>query len=276
MNKLFIFFVSILIVFPLWANTIVVDQNGGGQFTTIQAAINAASSGDTVKVWPGYYDTEQVNLNKNITLMGSGYENTVITGNFNPTILMSSGKLQWFQISSTGGRGIDLSGGTVKNCVIVGSSSHGINVPSGTSQIINCVLYQNGGYGIYALSTGVVNVTNCISRVNGSGGFYGDTYPTPTLNLSYSNGSRTYTTGNQGCVDCDPPFTSPPVDFHIGENSSCSWNTGSPSLFDPDGSRSDMGYFGGPDCPIYPTVFEILIEPNGNNINLKAKARANY
>jgi len=37
-----------------------------------------------------------------------------------------------------------------------------------------------------------------------------------------------------------------------------------------------MGYFGGPECPIYPTVFEIIITPNGNNINLEAKGRANY
>ena len=278
MNKLFILFVSMLIVLPLWATTIVVDQNGGGQFTTIQAAIQAASSGDTVKVWPGYYDTEQVNLNKNITLMGSGNESTVITGNSNPTIVMSSGRLQWFQITSTGGNGINLSGGTVKNCVIVGCSTYGIYVPSGTSsQVINCVLYQNGVYGIYAYGTAttVVNVTNCISRLNGSQGFYRAGYST-TLNLSYSNGSHVSTTGNQGCVDCDPNFTNPPLDFHIAENPYCSWDTGNPSLPDPDGSIGDMGYFGGPDCPIYPTVVEILIEPNGNNINLKAKARANY
>jgi len=39
------------------------------QFPTIQAAINAASSGNTVKVLPGTY-TEQITINKNLTLMG--------------------------------------------------------------------------------------------------------------------------------------------------------------------------------------------------------------
>jgi len=275
-KKLFVLSVILILVVPLKATTIIVDQNGGGPFTTIQAGISAASSGDTVKVWPGIYNTEQVDLNKNITLMGSGYENTVITGNFNPTIFVKSGRLQWFRICSTNGRGIELSGGTVKNCVIVGSSSDGIYVLSGTSQVINCVLYQNGGYGIYAPSSGVVNVTNSISRSNGGPYNYRGNSGLTSLYLSYSNGSRVWTAGNQGCVDCNPPFQNPPLDFHIAEDPSCSWNTGNPSLPDPDGSIGDMGYFGGPDCPIYPTVVEILIEPNGNNINLKAKARANY
>jgi len=64
-------------------------------------------------------------------------------------------------------------------------------------------------------------------------------------------------------------------DYHISQGSPC-WNTGNPSLSDPDGSVSDMGYFGGPDCPIYPVVYEIQITPNGSNINLQAKGRANY
>lgn len=273
MKKLFILSVFLICAASIQATTIIVDQNGGGQFTTINAAINAASSFDTVKVWPGTYSTEQINLNKNIVLAGSGYENTVITGNFNPSILMSSGMLQWFQISSTAGNGINLVGGTVNNCVIVGTATYGINIPSGTSsQVINCVIYNCGGDGIISQG-GTVNVTNCISRINGN---YGFRRASGTFNLSYSNGTYYATSGNQGCVNCDPPFANPPVDFHIGENTSCSWNTGNPSLLDPDGSRSDMGYFGGPKCPIYPVVVEILIEPNGNNINLKAKARANY
>lgn len=47
------------------------------QFPTIQAAINAASSGNTVKVLPGTY-TEQVSINKNLILIGSGAKSTII------------------------------------------------------------------------------------------------------------------------------------------------------------------------------------------------------
>ncbi len=68
------------------AGTIIVDKNGSGQFRSIQPAIDAASTGDTVKVWPGTYSDQGVTLNKNITLMGSGYENTIITGDFDPSV----------------------------------------------------------------------------------------------------------------------------------------------------------------------------------------------
>lgn len=260
-----------------FATIIIVDKNGGGNFISIQSAINAAVTNDTVKVWPGTY-FEQVTLNKNITLIGSGYENTVINGNFNPTITMTAGKLLCFQVSSLAGVGIKLSGtnAVVANCVIMACIGTGIysNTSGSNTSVINCIIVYNGGYGILACQGGCINATNCIARWNGSTGFQGYYSGYGPLNLSFSNGSRYDTQGNQGCIDQDPNFTSD-TDFHISEGSPC-WNTGTPSLQDPDGSYSDMGYFGGPDCPIYPVVFEVLIEPSGSTINLKAKGRANY
>lgn len=41
-----------------------------GNYTTIQTGINAASSGDTVRVYPGTYD-ERIVINKSITLLGA-------------------------------------------------------------------------------------------------------------------------------------------------------------------------------------------------------------
>ena len=40
---------------PVFAKTITVDLNGGGDFTEIQAAIDAAGDGDTVLVAAGEY-----------------------------------------------------------------------------------------------------------------------------------------------------------------------------------------------------------------------------
>ncbi|MDI6803915.1 MAG: pectinesterase family protein [Bacteroidota bacterium] len=263
------------------ANTIIVDINGGGQYTSINTAIINASSNDTIKVWPGTYN-EPVTLNKNVVLMGSGYENTRIIGNYNPVVTISAGTIQWFAITSTGGDGIKLNAGIVKNCVIVGCGRYGILYSTGTTAayVNNCVIYANGSYGIYhdglSSTTGSLYAVNCISRLNAQIGFVKPSYSYGYFYVSYCNGTTSVTTGNQGNVNCDPPFNSPPLDFHIGENTSCSWNTGNPSLNDPDGSRSDMGYFGGPDCPIYPVVTEIIITPGGNTINLQAKGRANY
>ena len=261
----------------LFPKTIIVDLNGGGQFTKIQDAITNATASDTIKVWPGSYN-EQITLNKNIAILGSGYENTTIVGNYNPTITMTTGKMQWFKLSSTGGNGIYLTGGLVTNCLITGCSNFGIyNHTSGASATVtNCTVFGNVNQGICADNGGIINVTNTISRNNGGSGFSNNYSGWGTLNLSYSNGSRNGTAGNQGCIDQDPNFSSVTnLDFHISEGSPC-WNSGNPSLTDPDGTMSDMGYFGGPDCPIYPTVFEITISPNGATIDLHAKARANY
>ena len=46
-------------------------------FPTIQAAINASSSGDTIKILPGTY-TEQLTISKNLTIIGSGAKSTII------------------------------------------------------------------------------------------------------------------------------------------------------------------------------------------------------
>lgn len=66
---------------------VTVDSGGGGDFTTIQAAIDDAGTtdGDTICVEPGTYD-EQVTLDKEVTLVGDGSgenaaQNTILDGN---------------------------------------------------------------------------------------------------------------------------------------------------------------------------------------------------
>jgi len=266
-----LFLLSTLFV-KTYARIIIVDINGGGQFTSIQAAINAASANDTIKVWPGTY-FEQININKNVKILGSGYENTVITGNFNPTVLISTGVIQWFKISSSIGDGVNMSGGTISNCVITSCAKDGIRSTGGTnSLIINCVVVYNGRHGVVADINSTLSVTNTISYWNQNYGFHA---LSGVLYVSFSNGPRSgYVSGGQGCINQDPLFVSS-TDYHLSLSSPC-WNTGNDSYLDPDGTRSDMGYFGGPNCPIYPTVFEIRIEPSGSGVNLRAKARANY
>src|SRR5262245_16642221 len=46
-------------------------------FLTIQSAIDAADSGDTIRILAGIY-TEQLTISKDLTIMGSGVESTIV------------------------------------------------------------------------------------------------------------------------------------------------------------------------------------------------------
>ena len=55
MNKLHVIIFFLIFSLPLKAQIITVKQDGTGDFTTIQAAVDSADNGDTVLVWPGIY-----------------------------------------------------------------------------------------------------------------------------------------------------------------------------------------------------------------------------
>jgi len=59
--------------------TLTVDDDGGADYTSIQAAIDNSSDGDTIRVFEGTY-RELVSVNRSITLQGNGSEETIIDG----------------------------------------------------------------------------------------------------------------------------------------------------------------------------------------------------
>jgi hypothetical protein len=65
-----------LISTPLSANVLVVDAAGGGQFTQIQAAVDAALDGDTLLVKTGTYSSFAI-VNKSLDVVGDA--NAVVT-----------------------------------------------------------------------------------------------------------------------------------------------------------------------------------------------------
>ncbi|OYT30199.1 hypothetical protein B6U98_00235 [Thermoplasmatales archaeon ex4572_165] len=71
------------------AETIIVDIGGGGDYTSIQDAIDAANVSDIVHVNSGTYN-ENIIINKSLTLIGEGTSNTIINGVGSYTIKISS------------------------------------------------------------------------------------------------------------------------------------------------------------------------------------------
>jgi len=61
------------------ADTIIVAQDGSGDYKKIQDAIDAAGDGDTIRVWEGTYN-ENVVVDKPVNLVGNGSEVTTIDG----------------------------------------------------------------------------------------------------------------------------------------------------------------------------------------------------
>ena len=267
-----------ILIVDLSAKTIIVDKSGLGQYKTIQAGINAALAGDTVKVFPGIYD-EQINVGKDIVIQGSGYEYTQIVSNSNPAVSISSGKIMWFAISSNTGVGIGMTGGTVTNCVIWNCPDRGIEVIGGTTAIVvNCNIIDNyiGKYGgqVY-VKDGLFTVINSIIRNTSdsqSGAWV--QYGNGKYNLLYSCLGISNSSGINLIIS-DPKFVSS-TNYKISSSSPC-WDTGKPDIYDPDGSRSDIGYYGGVDAPVFPVIYDLKIyyNPDGS-VNIEATASSRY
>lgn len=72
------------------ATTHVVDASGGGDFTTIQAAVDAASPGDTIQIRPGTYDGGVI-VDKSLTIVGDPGDATAGSGPDAPVLQNASG-----------------------------------------------------------------------------------------------------------------------------------------------------------------------------------------
>jgi hypothetical protein len=134
-------------------------------------------------------------------------------------------------------------------------------VRAGEVNIENVVLDGNEGPDAGAMSVkgGTVTITNTIIS-NNSGGpalYVEDTEDGPgSITVTYSNlyGNSSVVSGlddprgTAGNMDENPDFDNSAGDFSLRSSSPCI-DAGSPDIRDSDGSRSDMGAYGGPGAP---------------------------
>ena len=279
----------------LSARTIVVDQSGGGDYLTIKEGVNAARDGDDVLVNPGIYRESIIIRNKEIRILGSGpaataiYSSTYYGINFGDDSKGSS--IVGFSITSAGGTAVAVEQNAfpgISNCVLSGGGMGVQCVSYNGASVSNCVIIGCGGNAIHFEGATGLAVTNCIIIGNGGYGIFNGSgwYITSSYNNFWNNGQGNY--GGQidvivigsGNIEKDPQFVDPGVDFHLQEGSPCI-DAGKPGFasLDPDGTRNDMGAYGGPYASMTgilgPIITELEVTPSivkqGDQITIKAK-----
>jgi len=139
------------------ATTIYVPDN----YPTIQAAVDAASPGDTIIVRAGTY-IENVQLSKSITLKGEGMPVVDAGGNGSAIMITASGcTIEGFEVTNCGatwfedaGIRVQSANNTVRNNAARNNFCHGIYLFNANGNVISNNTVRNNGQGIYLRNSG--------------------------------------------------------------------------------------------------------------------------
>ena len=154
-----------------------VDDDGGGDFTKIQDAIDAASPGDTIYVYNGTY-YEHVVVDKSLSLLGEARDMTIIDGGGTSSVIYVTNNhtaISGFTVRNSSddwppGAGILLD--RVTNCSVSGSNVadnyYGIFVNSSSLNIISGNKVTNNYEGIYSYYSS----NNTMANNNASHNYY--------------------------------------------------------------------------------------------------------
>jgi nitrous oxidase accessory protein NosD len=283
------------------AGTIEVKQLGCGAepacYTTINSAIFYAQPDDTIKVYPGRYE-EAVVIDKNLILLGSGPQvTTIYTPSNNNGITINSyinATIVGFTITSPQ-NGIYINADSsciVRNNIIVGNMLSGIIIKRSTGALtaVNNVISYNARSGIDTESTlGSPCTVSISSNVIYGNGQYGLILGCSTENISYNDifantqGNYNGCSAGTGDVSLTPLFIDPINGNYALQSTSPCKNAGrlGSADADPDGSRNDMGAYGGPDSASFwpypqgaPIITNLTVTPTsvqqGGTITINA------
>jgi parallel beta-helix repeat (two copies)/parallel beta-helix repeat (two copies) len=146
----------------------------GGQYTTIQQAVDAAKSGDTIRVAPGTY-TDNVVVSKSLTI-------TAASGR--PTVQAADASKDVFLLTSPGVRieGLTITGGT-----------SGVHIQGTSKCIVTNVVARDNVRGVY-LSQSTENEISKNNLAGNSYGVYGDSASSNTIASNVATGEKASST----------------------------------------------------------------------------------
>lgn len=154
----------------------------GCNYTSIQAALNAASDGDIIIIGPGVYTQGIIGTGKRLTLQGAGANSTIINGTstFNTVTILSSGVVTITDVTIQNGR--NAFGGGIMN--------------EGYLVLVNAVVRDNvatqHGGGIWSNGGSTLIIKNSTIEDNVSSFFGGGiiSYGTAIINNSTIKNNR--------------------------------------------------------------------------------------
>lgn len=275
------------------------DGSQADPFSTIQAAIDAATAGDTILVAKGTY-YESLFARKRLRILGEDPESTVIRGaqyGLYAYAFNDAGTLEIAGFTVSGALyGIRAGGGggsysppsvVVHNCILAGNGD-GIRVeyPSPASiSVYNSVIVGSSHAAVYAYAEylegyGSASVTSSLLMQNATAlmadldRYYGSGSISSTYNTYFDNGQ--FSGGGGDIMSANDSLDDPLIvdmqsgDFHLLPGSPAI-DAGNPAYVDndPDGSRNDQGVFGGPGAAGFwslnngnPVVTAIQVTPS--------------
>jgi len=300
--------ITILLLGQVSGETIVVDQSGAGDYTTIQTGLSNTVDGDTVLVKPGTYIEGVTFPSRKVYLIGSGAEVTKIYYISRAVNLTNSSVLSGFTIESTTGVAVRATDGTIvtlKNCILDGGGSNyaieanNINLfnnviinstkglsNSGSSTKVQNNIFYDGEKSVYN-SGGTITVENNIFY-NTTSAIFQQSAGNHILSIYNCFGDNNSSNFINGAVaglgdlqNTDPKFEDITKSYLLKSDSPVR-DAGNPNSTynDGDGSRNDMGIYGGKNTwGDGPVITNLSISPTtidqGGTITIQATAKKN-
>jgi TolB protein len=141
-------YVAVVLTFSasVYPDILTVDAVGPADFTSIQAAIDASSDGDTILVSPGFYSEDIVYGSRAITVTSLDPANPDI---INTTIINGAVTFEFLEGPNSVLTGFFIQGEPLKNEKAICTSEYGQSMPSIYEHIIIWIDYRNGNADIY-------------------------------------------------------------------------------------------------------------------------------